>query len=267
MTNTHYRWNAEAYAVHSSAQHEWAKELIRKLTLRGNEILLDMGCGNGRISAEIARYLPQGAVLGIDSSQEMIDSAKTNFPQVHFPNLTFKKVDIHEMDFENQFDVVFSNATLHWIQDHLSVLCRVRKSMKESGKLLFQMGGKNNAEDILSVLNEMFVSEKWRIYFSNFDFPYGFYGPQEYTVWLDQAGLKAIRIELIPKDMKQKGQIGLAGWIRTTWLPYTERIPEKMKEEFISEVVDRYVSIHPPDRDGYVHVKMVRLEIEAKKSG
>jgi len=267
MTDTHYRWHAEEYVAYSSAQYEWAQELIHKLKLRGDETLLDMGCGDGKVSAEIAQCLSRGTVLGIDSSQEMIDSAKKNFPQVHFPNLTFKKVDIREIAFEDQFDVVFSNAALHWIQNHFSVLCRVQKSMKESGKLLFQMGGKKNAEEILSVLNEMLASEKWKSYFQNFEFPYGFYGPDEYKDWLIQAGLKAVRIELIPKDMKQKGQVGLVGWIRTTWLPYTERIPENMKETFISEVVDRYVSTRPLDRDGFVHVKMVRLEIEARKSG
>ncbi|MBN2031398.1 methyltransferase domain-containing protein [bacterium] len=264
--NKRYQWHAEEYGTHSSAQIEWGRELIPKLKLQGDESVLDLGCGHGKISAEIARFVPHGTVLGIDSSQEMIDSAVRQYPQNDFPNLSFQRVDIQEMVFENQFDVVFSNAALHWIKDHLSVLYRVHQGMKQSGRLLFQMGGRGNGDGILSVLNGMLASRKWKFYFEHFDFLYGFYGPDVYQKWLIQAGLIPERIELVLKDMKQKGASGLAGWIRTTWLPYTERIPEDLRETFISEIVDTYLSLHPLDGDGFAHVNMIRLEVEAWKS-
>ena len=170
------------------------------------------------------------------------------------------------MVFENRFDVVFSNAVLHWIKDHFTVLDRIRKSLRKSGRLLLQMGGRGNAEEVLSVLNKMLASEKWKSYFQHFEFPYGFYGPEEYEPWLIQAGLRPKRIELLPKIMKQIGPSGLAGWIRTTWLPYTERVPNELRETFIAEIVNSYVLKHPVDCDGLVHVKMVRLEVEACES-
>ncbi len=126
------------------------------------------------------------------------------------------------------------------------------------------MGGKGNAAKILEVLEPMIESEKWSMYFTNFSFPYGFYGPEEYKEWLKQVGLKAKRIELIPKDMIHKGKEGLAAWIRTTWLPYTQRVPKELREEFIDELVDKYVEKHPLDSEGFVHVPMMRLEVEAE---
>ncbi len=264
--NKRYQWHAEEYGTHSSVQMEWGEELIPKLKLQGDESVLDLGCGHGKISAEIARHVSHGTVLGIDSSQEMIESAVGQYPQDDFPNLSFKRLDIREMVFEDQFDVVFSNAALHWIKDHQSVLSRVHTSMKRSGRLLFQMGGRGNADGILSVLDSMLVSQKWGSYFEHFEFPYGFYDPDTYKKWLIQAGLIPKRIELVSKDMKQMGKTGLAGWIRTTWLPYTERIPEDLREAFISELVDTYLNTHPVDDDGFVHVYMIRLEVEAWKS-
>jgi trans-aconitate 2-methyltransferase len=265
MTQRKYRWNASEYDKHSTAQLEWARELIQKLNLQGNESVLDIGCGDGKITAEIGRRLSGGTVVGIDNSDEMIDLASLKFPETKFPNITFRKIDAREIPYKNQFDVVFSNAALHWVRDHQSVLRGVAISLKKHGRLLFQMGGKGNAEEIIEIIDRLIKMDRWKSYFRRFEFPYGFYGPDEYRSWLDQSGLEEKRIELISKDMKQKGEEGLAGWIRTTWLPYTERVPDDLKEELIEAVVSGYLEHHPPDDSGYVHVKMVRLEVEAMK--
>ena len=72
-----YLWDAKEYAKHSQNQYEWALELIPKLKLKGNEVLLDIGCGDGKVSATLASYLPNGRVVGIDSSEEMVSQART----------------------------------------------------------------------------------------------------------------------------------------------------------------------------------------------
>lgn len=203
--------------------------------------------------------------MGIDSSQEMIRFAQENFPLDKFPNLSFKKIDVREMPFDNEFDVVFSNACLHWVIDHLPVLIKIKKSLKSGGRILIQMGGKGNAANIFEVLEEMFQNEKWGRFFNRFPFPYGCYGVEEYKQWLNEAGLKTIRVELIPKDMAHKGKEGLLGWIRTTWLPYIQRLPEELQEKFINELADRYIEKYPLDKAGFVHIAMMRLEVEAEK--
>jgi trans-aconitate methyltransferase len=259
-----YKWDAEDYHKSSSEQQKWAKELILKLRLKGSERVLDIGCGDGKVTAEIAKLLPNGSVLGVDNSEEQIRFARNNFPSKKFPNIAFEIMDAKNLSFNGEFDVVFSNATLHWIIDHLPVLKGIKKSLKPSGKVLLQMGGRGNASKILEVLETMIKSKKWSRYFTNFTFPYGFYGTEEYKEWLEQVGLKVKRVELIPKDMIHKGKEGLAAWIRTTWLPYTQRIPEEMREKFIDELVDEYIKKHPLDNEGFVHVPMMRLEVEAE---
>jgi len=114
-------------------------------------------------------------------------------------------------------------------------------------------------------VDELMREEHWSPYFRGFRFPYMFCSPEQYRRWLPGAGLEARRVELIEKDMRQEGEAGLAGWVRTTWLPYTERVPEKERERFIEQLVHRYLERFPEDRGGLVHVRMVRLEVEAVK--
>jgi trans-aconitate methyltransferase len=87
---------------------------------------------------------------------------------------------------------------------------------------------------------------------------------EEYRDWLREAGLEPVRVELIPKDVAHDRE-SLAGWVRTTWLPWTERVPAEEREEFIGEVVDAFVAAHPFDAQGKTHVPMVRLEVEARR--
>jgi trans-aconitate 2-methyltransferase len=260
-----YVWNAVDYAKNSNNQYTWAKELIPKLQLKGTETLLDIGCGDGKITAEIAISLPNGRVVGIDSSSQMINLAKSAFPEKEYPNLNFQLMDARKLAFQEEFDKVFSNAALHWILDQTAVLRGVARSLKAGGELLFQMGGKGNAQDVLGILGDILVEKQWQGYFEGFTFPYAFCSPGEYTSMLEKAGLKPLRVELFPKVMKLNGKQGLAGWIRTTWLPYTERLPVETRDLFVGEIVDRYLKNRPFDALGEVNLGMMRLEVEASK--
>jgi trans-aconitate 2-methyltransferase len=258
-------WNSEDYAAHSEAQYQWAKEMIEKLGLHGNESVLDIGCGEGKVTALLAAHLPLGRVIAMDSSPDMIAYANKMFPPSHYPNLSFFCMDATNLEFHDQFDLTFSNAALHWVQDQSAVLRGVREGLKRSGRIFFQMGGKGNAQDIIDVLEELVTRGTWRHYFRGFTFPYVFASPDEYEGWLLSAGLVPTRLELIPKDMTQPGREGLAGWIRTTWMPITVRIPDEHRNRFVYEIVETYIERHHLDADGLVHVPMVRLEVEAVK--
>ncbi|MDW7673065.1 MAG: class I SAM-dependent methyltransferase [Bacillota bacterium] len=260
-----YKWDAQDYKKNSSEQQKWAQELIDKLSLNGNENILDIGCGDGKVTSELAARVQKGSVLGIDSSEDMIQLAKKLFPSYAYHNLCFQLMPAERLDFTEQFDVVFSNAALHWVKDHQPVLQGINKALNRGGKILLQMGGKGNASNLIKVLDQLIQSEKWKKYFTNFSFPYGFYSDKEYEQWVTACGLKIKRIELIPKDMVHDGPAGLAAWVRTTWLPYTARVEANRRDEFIEEIVTGYVQENPLDSKGLVHVEMIRLEVEAYK--
>lgn len=262
-----YMWNAEDYRNSSSQQKKWGRELLSKLRLGGGERVLDIGCGDGKLTAEIAELVPDGHVRGIDSSPEMIGFARKAFPPEIHPNLSWEVKDAQELDYNGEFEVVFSNAVLHWVLEQLPVLHGVKRSLGRCGRILFQMGGRGNASNVVEVLAAMLAREEWGRYFTDFTIPYRFCAPEEYTGWLREAGLNPLRVELVPKDMTHEGRDGLAAWIRTTWLPFTQRIPEELRDDFISELVDGYLDTHPPDKAGLVHVDAIRLEVEAVNAG
>jgi trans-aconitate methyltransferase len=258
------KWNAEDYRKSSSNQEKWAKELMNLLELKGQENVLDIGCGDGRITAEIAAKIPEGRILGIDSSNEMISLAQRTFPFEEYPNLKFQHIDVREMNFNNEFHRIFSNAALHWVKDHQPILNSMKKALKIKGRIVLQMGGKGNAEEIITLLDDLLLLEKWEKYFKDFEFPYAFFDEEEYSKILFDAGLNPIKVELIHKIMTHSNLDELEGWIRTTWLPYTQRLPEELQEEFIHEIASLYIQKHP-SKSQDIEIKMVRLEVEAER--
>jgi trans-aconitate 2-methyltransferase len=105
--------------------------------LAGNEAVLDIGCGDGKITALIAKSLPIGRVVGIDSSPPMINLAASSFPKAQYPNLSFQLMDAKQLAFTSEFDIAFSNAALHWILDQKGVLLGAQMCLKAQGRLLF----------------------------------------------------------------------------------------------------------------------------------
>lgn len=263
MAQAGTQWNAVDYANNAVAQYVWAQSLISQLDLAGNESVLDIGCGDGRVTTDIAN-LVTGAVMGIDSSAQMVALASERYGRLN-RRLAFKQMDATRLVFNAEFELVFSNAVLHWVQDHRAVLAGIQASLKTGGRAVLSMGGKGNAPDILPMLDRLIEQTPWCGYFDGFVFPYAFYGIEEYTHWLAEAGLQARRIELVPKDMVHDGVEDLKAWIRTTWFPYTNRVSQSQREQFIDELVAMYIEQYPVDDDGRTHVRMRRLEVEAVK--
>ena len=301
------KWNPADYAANSAVQQTWARELIARLKLRGDERILDVGCGDGKVTAEIARAVPRGFVIGIDASAEMIGFAREAFPPSKISNLKFQICDARKINVtlfsppsppldgragvrrqivskpepltpalsplgrgEGEknplFDVIFSNAALHWVDDHQAILRGTAAVLKPGGRLIVSCGGKGNAQDVFVALRPEMRVKRWREFFRRIPKPYFFYSPADYERWLPKFGFKINTLKLAPKDATYAGAEGFAAWLRTTWLPYVQRVPPPSpREEFIAGVTQRYLAKHPPDAAGQVHVRMVRLEIDAVK--
>jgi trans-aconitate 2-methyltransferase len=258
-----YNWDAAEYEKHSASQQRWAHDVIRTLELSGDERILDIGCGDGKVTAALAALVPTGSVLGINSSESMVAFAHQRFSPLHYPNLRFRWGNATRLAYRCEFDLVVSFASLHWISDHLAVLSGIERSLKPGGRTVLQFGGKGNAAMISDVANDLTTHHRWKGYFKTFIYPWFFYSVEEYSGFIERTGLSAKRIQLVPKDMVHDTRDALAGWLRTVFLPYTERLPEALREDFIDEVAEAYVERRPPDENGGIHVKMVRLEVEA----
>ncbi len=260
-----FKWNADEYAKFSSQQEKWADELLAKIDLKGNENVLDLGCGDGRITVKIAEAVENGSVVGVDNSEDMIRRAAHRFSRDKYPNLAFRVMDAKELHLNEEFDVVFSNAALHWVDDHKKVMEAIFYCLKSGGRFLIQTGGTGNAAAAFETVREMSMLDEWSRYLKEAKSPYNFPSDKDYEILIPLTGFKPVRIELLTKDMVHDGIDGFKGFIRTTWLPYTQRIPEDKREKFIYDSAMRYIKNSPVDGDGKVHIKMVRLEAEGIK--
>ena len=158
-------WSAADYASNSVVQQTWARELIAELKLRGDEHILDVGCGDGKVTAEIARAVPHGSVVGVDASPQMIEFAKKTFSAAKIPNLEFHVMDARKIQFVRKFDFVFSNAALHWVDDHQAFLRGAASVLKPGGRLMVSCGGKGNAHDVFLALRPEMRLKRWREFF------------------------------------------------------------------------------------------------------
>lgn len=263
--NSKVIWNPEDYENNSSNQQQWANEIISNLHFKGNETVLDIGCGDGKNTVQIAQEVPRGIVVGIDNSDKMLALARERYTTNQYPNLLFRHGDATSLNYIEEFDFVVSFACLHWVADHFSVLEGIKNSLKIGGKAYLQFGGKGNGAEIFEIADQMIKSKRWDDFFKGFAFPYAFYHPDEYLPWIEEVGFKKQRVELVAKSAKHNNRESLLGWIRTTWIPYLERIPKVLQDQFLNELVDRYLYNYSPNECGVINVPMIRLEVEVIK--
>jgi trans-aconitate 2-methyltransferase len=257
-------WDAADYARNSRMQEEYARKQLAQLNLAGSEAVLDIGCGDGRITAAIAQLVPRGRVLGIDSSAEMIALAQKTHPLRH-SNLSFAVLDARALAFDSEFDLVFSTSALHWVKDHVAVLRGIQQALKPGGRIYLTFGARGTLSGLAPIVDAVMKEPRWRARFENFQVPFGFYGPEEYREWLDQLGLVTERLDLIERDVMHPGREAFEGWLRTTAMPFTHRVEPQRRQQFLSEIVDRYLAANPADAQGLIHVRMVNLLVKATK--
>jgi trans-aconitate 2-methyltransferase len=158
-----YHWDATTYDRISDAQESWGQEILEYRKWKGNEIVLDAGCGSGRTTKILSIKVPQGKVIAVDSDLSMIRLAKENLAK--FSNIEFIKMDISQLELAEKVDVVFSNATIHWILNHKKVFERFWHILNLDGQLLIQCGGHRDLAKTLSILNKVSKTKEFYHYF------------------------------------------------------------------------------------------------------
>lgn len=224
------------YESSSSHQKEWGNRLIEELNLKGSEHILDLGCGNGLITRELAERVPNGKVLGIDSSPSMLDKAKTH----QLRNMEFQLLDIRDMDFVEEFDLVFSNAAMHWVKEHGIVLRKVHASLKAGGTVRMQFAGEGNCPTILGVLKESISSSGFEDDFRDFDWPWYMPDARTYEELLRSAGFLSYRVWMENADRYFPDEQSFVGWIeQPSLVPFIRVLSEEKSALFRNVVVEK----------------------------
>lgn len=257
-----FEFDGEKYKKASKHQKEWGKSLITELSLHGNELILDLGCGDGGLTEQLAQLVPNGKVLGIDSSEGMIDTARERIKD----NLVFLQMDINTIDFQSMFDVVFSNAALHWIKDHERLLKNTYSALKENGILLWDFAGDGNCSNFFEVVREKIQSKKYNQYFSNFEWPWYMPTKNDYEKLIVASGFSTYSITEVNRDRFFSNADEMIKWIdQPSIVPFISIIPDELKSEFREDVIKSMIerTLQP---DGTCFETFRRIHITANKS-
>ena len=257
-------WRAAEYFENSSSQKHAAADLMKFVELKGHESILDVGCGDGKITAEIAAKVPKGSVIGLDISPSMITFAKTAFPKQSFPNLHFFIKDAQQINYAEKFDLIFSFTALQWIQDHSAFLEGASHSLKPGGTLAITMP-MGLPSTLQQAVSELIASAQWASHFHNFSTGWNFVDDKEYNALLCSHSLTPVRLAVVPqKDIFPSREV-FEKFI-TQWFPYLRPLPEKLKKPFLTRVIDRFLELESPFPNGEIHFKIRRLEAIAVKT-
>jgi trans-aconitate 2-methyltransferase len=256
-----HEFDGKKYETASDHQKEWGARLIETLCLNGTERVLDLGCGDGSITAQIAQLLPEGEVLGVDASEGMIAAAVPK--RQH--NLNFCKLDINCMNFAEQFDVVFSNAALHWVKDHKRLLRNVRHSLRPGGFLRFNFAGKGNCSYFFSVIKEAIAQQAFRSFFTEFEWPWYMPDHSEYHVLAKSSGFQDVQVWNENADRYFPDEKAMIRWIdQPSLVPFLAYVNEQKKDAFRDFVVHRMCE-ETKQKDGRCFETFRRINVSATK--
>lgn len=254
-----YEFDGKKYEKASTHQKEWGTKLIAELSLVGNESVLDLGCGDGALTRQIAQLLPEGRVLGIDASRGMIDAAVAREQN----NLKFCRLDIKDLDFGNEFDVVFSNAALHWIKDHRRLLQNVQRALRAGGRLRFNFAGDGNCSYFFAAVREAMAQDEYRPFFSDFEWPWYMPTVDAYQGLVASSGLQNIRVWGENADRFFPDARAMIRWLdQPSLVPFLEHIDASAKESFRDFVVRRMIE-NTRQADGTCFETFRRINVSA----
>jgi trans-aconitate 2-methyltransferase len=233
-------WDAVAYDRLSALQRAMASEVLALLELAGAERVLDVGCGNGRVTTEIATRVPRGEVTGVDSSQSMIDFAVSNMSAEASPNLRFEVADARSLRFREEFDLVVSLNALHWIPDQDRALQSIFAALKSGGRAQLRLVPAGERRSLEEVIEETRLSSKWSGFFPGFSDPYLHLTAGQYASLAESSGFRVLRLNVSDKAWDFESRQSFQSFCSAMLTVWTRHLPEHETPAFITDVLDRY---------------------------
>jgi trans-aconitate 2-methyltransferase len=233
-------WDAARYAKRSGLQEAMAKEVLALLALTGSEQVLDIGCGDGKITAEIAARVPSGLVVGVDSSQAMVEFASSHFDRAARPNLRFEVANARSLRFRDEFDLIVSFNALHWLPEQALALRSIRSAMKPCARAQLRLVPKGERKSLEDILEETRLSPRWTAYFQEFRNPYLHLTPEQYGALAEQNGLHVQAVSTEAKMWNFPSREAFFAFGSVTFVEWTRRLPDSEKQGFVTDALDRY---------------------------
>lgn len=248
------QWNTNLYDQKHDFVSKYGEDVIELLAPKAGELILDLGCGTGDLADLISK---RGAkVIGLDSSKEMIETARRKYPDIQFDVKSAT-----DFSYDSPFDAVFSNATLHWVLDYESAVKCIYNTLKPNGRFVAEFGGKGNVANIVNALKGALKNEGYTEA-ANKQVWY-FPSLSEYTSVLEQNSLRVVYAVHFDRDTLLKDDNGIRNWLQMFGQSYLQEVSADKMEGILQKVEEQ---IRPTNfKDNYWYADYVRLRVVAFK--
>ena len=240
-------WDGGQYAKLNGLQRWVAERSLAAVALDGDERLLDIGCGDGILTAKLVHRLPHGSALGIDPSPKMIDVALTRIdPSI--PNLRFRPGAVETMTFDAEFDTVVSFNALHWVADHPLALRNIRRALEGGGTALLQMVCAGPRESVEQAAMHVAAQPEWQSWFAGFRAPFHHPDPEVFLQDATRAHLRTVESMVDDLEWDFGTPADFLAWCTVGFSDWLTRLPdEAARTEFIAQVGRRYAGVTGSD--------------------
>ena len=254
-------WDAELYKKNAvRLQQTSALELLGTLDISATARVLDLGCGEGKISIKVAEKVPDGFVEAVDLSVEMIALAQKDFRTIK--NISFNQMNAEKLTFSEPFDWVLSFFCLQWVPDKNQAFKQIANVIKKGGKIALIMTNRN--PHLLRVRNNMIQSEKWKIYFDNYEDSTNVIDDDSYTKYAGNAGLNEIRYTEKTKTVFFDTRDELKAFIKMV-SPVLKKLPADQQDLFVEELTESYINGLPEENGTKFYITYILKILLATK--
>jgi trans-aconitate 2-methyltransferase len=225
-------WDAATYHRVGTPQARWAERVLERLDLRGDETVLDAGCGSGRVTAMLLERLPEGRVIAVDSSPSMVAAAREALPADRVDTMVCNLVDL---ELDEPVDAVFSNAVFHWILDHDRLFERLHAALRPGGQLVAQCGGKGNIAAFKAAMEAVAAREPYAEHIAGWT-PWNYAAPEVTEERLRRAGFAQARCWRTDEPVEPEDP---ESFVSTVCLgAHLDRLPEDLCERYTADVLE-----------------------------
>ncbi len=247
---TYDNWDANLYDSKHSFVSKYGNSLVELLGPKKGDKILDLGCGTGDLTHAIFKNGVE--IVGVDKSENMIEQAIRKYPDI-----PFKVQDATNLDFYNEFDAVFSNATLHWVQPASQALQSIYRSLKKGGRFVAEFGGKGNVQTITNEITYQIEAAGFE--FRKAQFPWFYPSIAEYSTLMEAAGFRVTIAQHYDRPTLLDGENGLKNWINMFGSQLFEGIPEHTKNQIILNVEKNLKEILFSEKNWTADYKRIRV--------
>jgi trans-aconitate 2-methyltransferase len=255
-TNTH--WNAEVYDRIGTPMRGWAEAVIDDLELRGDEAVLDAGCGSGSVTFDLLERLPNGKIYALDYSAEMIEQMESKIAETGEKRVIAMQADLTNFELPEQVDVVFSNAVFHWIPDDDALFGALLRATKPGGRMRVQCGGGNIYARLGQAWTAAMSTRPFSEHLGTYKDGKTYRSPQQAKEALERAGWSEVRTWAFDAPVPFESEDDAALYLRTIILrDHVANLPEDLHEPYVRKVIAEYVDrFGKPFTADYVRLNM-----------